>query len=141
MNVKGRIAVLAALAAGIVAVMAAKHWSGPADPPAGARPLRKDLPTLIDIGGGKCTACTMMVPVMESLARDFAGRLNVRMLDVLEDPETDKYKVGLIPLQVFEAPGGKELFRHEGFMSREDILAKWKALGYDLDAPPGGRGG
>ena len=29
-----------------------------------------------------------------------------------------------------------ELFRHEGFMSREDILAKWKELGVDLDAAP-----
>ncbi len=30
--------------------------------------------------------------------------------------------------------GGKELFRHEGFFSREDILAKWKELGFAFAA-------
>ncbi|MCX5682965.1 MAG: organomercurial lyase, partial [Planctomycetota bacterium] len=29
---------------------------------------------------------------------------------------------------------GKERFRHEGFFSKEDILAKWKELGVDLSA-------
>ena len=28
---------------------------------------------------------------------------------------------------------GKELFRHEGFFSRDDILSKWKQLGVKID--------
>jgi hypothetical protein len=31
---------------------------------------------------------------------------------------------------------GKELFRHEGFFGREDILAKWRDLGVELAAAP-----
>ena len=31
-----------------------------------------------------------------------------------------------------DAGAGKELFRHEGFFSKEDILATWKELGVNL---------
>ncbi len=31
--------------------------------------------------------------------------------------------------RAFSVADGKELFRHEGFMSKEDILSKWKGLG------------
>jgi hypothetical protein len=34
---------------------------------------------------------------------------------------------------IFYAADGRELSRHEGFMSREDILAHWKELGVALD--------
>ena len=44
------------------------------------------------------------------------------------------YQVKLIPppTQIFFDASGNELFRHQGFFSREDILAKWKELGVDL---------
>jgi hypothetical protein len=44
------------------------------------------------------------------------------------------YKISLIPTQIFFDAAGKERFRHEGFFSKEDILAKWKELGVDLSA-------
>ena len=37
-----------------------------------------------------------------------------------------------IPTQIFLDASGKELFRHVGFFSKDDILAKWKELGVDL---------
>jgi len=43
-----------------------------------------------------------------------------------------KYNINLIPTQIFFNADGKELFRHEGFFSKEDILAKWKELGVEL---------
>ena len=35
--------------------------------------------------------------------------------------------------KIFSATG-EELFRHEGFFSREDILAKWRDLGVEIEA-------
>ena len=65
----------------------------------------------------------------------YEGRLDVVFIDVNEDKEsTDKYKIDLIPTQIFFDPSGKELFRHTGFFSKEDILAKWKEFGVDLTA-------
>ena len=40
----------------------------------------------------------------------------------------------MIPTQIFFGADGKELFRHEGFYSKADILAKWKTLGVEQAA-------
>jgi thioredoxin 1 len=60
--------------------------------------------------------------------------LEVQFIDVWENPEAGKkYGVNVIPTQIFCDAQGKELFRHEGFMGKEDILAKWKELGVSLN--------
>jgi thioredoxin 1 len=38
----------------------------------------------------------------------------------------------VIPTQILYGADGKELFRHEGFFAKKDILAKWKELGFEL---------
>jgi thioredoxin 1 len=74
-----------------------------------------------------------MAPILEELRKEYAGRLQVEFIDVWENPEAgNRYGIRLIPTQVFLAPDGKELWHHEGFLSKEDILAKWKELGVDL---------
>jgi hypothetical protein len=56
---------------------------------------------------------------------------------VAENPDAGKpYRIKLIPTQVFFDASGKELWRHEGFISKEDILAKWKELGVSFAAAP-----
>jgi len=74
-----------------------------------------------------------MAPVLQGLKQDFAGRLEVEFIDVWKNPAAaDKYRIRVIPTQIFFSADGKELFRHEGFFSREDILAKWRDLGVNL---------
>jgi len=91
------------------------------------------LPTLIDLGATKCIPCKLMAPILEELKTEHAGRLKVVFIDVWENPdESKKYNINLIPTQIFFNADGKELFRHEGFFSKEDILAKWKELGVEL---------
>jgi thioredoxin 1 len=101
-----------------------------------ARPIQSEalgVPRLIDLGADKCIPCKMMAPILEQLKKDLAGKLQVDFIDVWKNPtEAPKYGVKIIPTQIFFGPDGKELFRHEGFFSREDILAKWKELGIDL---------
>jgi thioredoxin 1 len=97
-------------------------------------PQQKELPALIDLGAGKCIPCKMMAPILEQLKNDYAGKLRVQVIDVLENPDlTKKYSVRVIPTQIFYDESGKELFRHEGFYSREEILTKFKQLGVELD--------
>ena len=75
----------------------------------------------------------MMVPVLEELKRDYAGRLDVQFLDVWENPTVaTQFHVEAIPTQIFFDAQGRELFRHVGFISKEDILKKWSELGVDL---------
>lgn len=94
------------------------------------------LPKLVDLGAHKCIPCKKMAPILEELKKEYAGRLEVEFIDVWQKENAKKaetYKIKLIPTQIFLSAKGKELWRHEGFLSKEDILAKWKELGVDLE--------
>ncbi len=96
-------------------------------------PAKAKFPRLVDLGADKCIPCKQMAPLLRELKSDYAGQLEVEFIDVWKTPEAAKpYKILLIPTQIFFAADGKELFRHEGFYSKEDILAKWKELGVKL---------
>ncbi len=91
------------------------------------------LPKLVDVGADKCIPCIKMAPVLEQLKEDFSGRLDVNFVDVWKYREqAAKYRVQMIPTQIFYTADGKELFRHVGFYGREEILNKWRELGYDF---------
>ena len=93
-------------------------------------PAATALPRLVDLGAGKCTSCKMMTPILEELKKDFAGKFEVEFVDVWKDPEAgEKYGIRMIPTQIFFDSTGKELFRHEGFFGRDEILAKWREHG------------
>ena len=94
----------------------------------------KALPRLVDLGAGKCIPCIMMAPILEELKKEYAGRFRVDFFDVWKDPDIAReYRIRIIPTQIFFDASGKELFRHEGFFAREDILSKWKELGVDIE--------
>lgn len=102
---------------------------------------RKALPRLVDLGAGTCATCKMMVPVLAELKANYAGQLDVQFIDVRENVDTARtYGISMIPTQLFYDADGNELFRHEGFMSREDILEKWKLFGVELVSNPAGNG-
>jgi thioredoxin 1 len=91
------------------------------------------LPRLVDLGAGKCVPCKLMKPVLDELKEQYKGKMDVVFIDVWENPkEAEKYGINIIPTQIFYDKDGKELFRHEGFFSKEDILAKWKELGVTI---------
>ena len=93
----------------------------------------KKIPRLLDLGAGKCMACKAMEPVLENLRKEYKEQFRVDFIDVWEDPkEAEKYKVQSIPTQIFFDADGKELFRHTGFMSKEDILKTFKENGIDF---------
>lgn len=94
------------------------------------------LPRLVDLGATKCIPCKMMAPILEELKKDYAGTFDVVFIDVWENPaEGQKYGIQSIPTQIFYDAAGKELFRHEGFFPKEDILMKWKELGVEQKKP------
>lgn len=104
-----------------------------AQPVAAETPAQQPLPRLIDLGAGKCVPCKLMVPVLDELKTTYEGKLDVVFIDVLENQQAGRqYGIRMIPTQIFYDAAGKELFRHEGFFSKEDILAKWKELGVSL---------
>jgi thioredoxin 1 len=91
------------------------------------------LPKLLDLGAKKCLPCKKMAPILEELAQEFKGVFEVEFIDVWQPQNKEKakaYSVQSIPTQIFFDASGKELWRHEGFFSKEDILNQWKILGF-----------
>jgi len=136
MSKTGKIAVVVILAIAIVGVVVVKQMRRPGQGGPGAKQAANGLPRLLDLGAGKCIPCKMMAPILEELATELKGRLVVEVIDITEDrTATETYNIEIIPTQIFFDATGKELFRHQGFLSKADILAKWKELGVDLAAP------
>ena len=91
------------------------------------------LPKLVDFGSGQCATCKMMTVVLDELAQGYSGKLRIQFIDARENPDlAEQNAVRMIPTQIFYDAQGKELFRHEGFISKDDILKKWAELGVRL---------
>jgi len=92
------------------------------------------MPKIVDLGADKCVPCKMMAPILEELKHQYKGRFDVEVIDVWKNPAAgNAYRIRLIPTQIFFDEKGTELYRHEGFMSKQDILNKWIELGYKFE--------
>jgi thioredoxin 1 len=126
-----KLGILAALALLMTGAVLLKDRNRP-PPVAPASPV-SGLPKLLDLGATKCIPCKQMAPILEELKTTYAGKMDVEFIDVWQNPDAGKqYGIKLIPTRIFFDATGKELFRHEGFFGREDILAKWRELGVNL---------
>lgn len=127
-----RTAVVAVFAGAVVAVVAVKARDDrvPARP---AAPVVQGRARLVDLGARKCIPCKAMAPILEELRSEYAGRFDVTFIDVWQDPgAAAAFRIHMIPTQIFYGPDGRELARHEGFMSKADIISQWGALGVKL---------
>lgn len=92
--------------------------------------LASGKPVILDLGAGYCDSCKKMKSVLASLEKEYRGRVHTVVIDVNEEPElASKYRVQLIPTQVFFDARGKEVKRHIGFMDKAEIVKELKALG------------
>jgi len=90
----------------------------------------KKLPRMIDLGRGTCIPCKAMAPILKEAKEEYKGRADIEFIDISEQPEQmQKYRIKLIPTQVFFDADGKEVWRHEGFLSKEDIAKKLAEMG------------
>ena len=127
--------IIIALAAAVAAAVAIKQSkrAEKADVAPAATTAGQQLPRLVDLGADKCIPCKMMAPILDELKAAQAGKLDVEFIDVWKDSAAgEQYGIRVIPTQIFIGADGKELYRHEGFFSKEDIIAKWKEFGVEL---------
>jgi thioredoxin 1 len=132
------------LAAAVIAAVASKPGRDAVSSVAAPAPMVSHgttaqpvgIPRLVDLGADTCIPCKAMAPILVELRAEYAGRLQVDFIDVWKDPSAgDPYRIYAIPTQIFFDGDGKELTRHEGFISKADILATWKRFGYDFGSP------
>lgn len=88
--------------------------------------------TMVDIGAKACIPCKMMIPVIESLSEEYAGRAAIVFIDVWKNPnEPQKFGIKTIPTQIFYDKDGKEVMRHEGYFEKESIVKILAKLGVE----------
>jgi len=94
------------------------------------------LPRLLDLGSHKCIPCKKMTPILAQMKKEYRGLLDVDFIDVWKPENKERalfFKIKSIPTQIFFDTSGKELWRHVGFISKEDILKKWNELGFTFN--------
>ena len=86
--------------------------------------------TFLELGADRCIPCKKMQPIMKEIAAMFPDRVQVVFYDVWKDPAPgEKYRVQLIPTQVFLDQKGTEIARHVGLFPKEEILELLKKHG------------
>ena len=88
------------------------------------------LPKLLDFGAGKCIPCKAMAPILKALTEEYKGRVVIKIIEVYQEREmTQASRIRLIPTQIFYDTKNQEVFRHEGFMDKEQIKKVFDKLG------------
>ena len=87
-------------------------------------------PTIAEFGRGTCIPCKQMKPILEELAKDFEGKLNVVIVSIDDYQSlTSHYRIAAIPTQVVFDSEGKELGRHIGLWPKDQIIRILPQLG------------
>ncbi|MBA7561501.1 hypothetical protein ES708_03139 [subsurface metagenome] len=94
--------------------------------------LGNGKPTLAEFGSSTCIPCKEMKPILGELAKEYEEKLNVVIVEVYEQLDLAReYQIMAIPTQIFFDSSGKEITRHMGFWSKEEIIAQLKKMGID----------
>jgi thioredoxin 1 len=95
---------------------------------AGAVPAQ-GKPALYEFGSKYCIPCKEMKEVMTGLKAQYGNQVEFRLVYVDEErPLFGEYKIVAIPTQVFLNTAGKEVDRHIGALSKEEVIKKLKEL-------------
>jgi thioredoxin 1 len=88
--------------------------------------LKADLPTVVDFWAVWCGPCKMIAPVLDEIAGEYDGKLQVVKLDVDHNSQSAmQYGVMSIPTLILFKKG-QAVERIVGFMPKAKVLAKLK---------------
>jgi len=138
-----KIAIVVLLAVAVAATFALRggkraDYVATPEPPAAVAPVvatqtTATKPRILELGSMRCQACLEMAKVLDALRASQGVKLQVDFIDVFEQPDAVRsYKISLIPTQILYDAAGKEILRHQGYFSHDDILAKFRVLGVKL---------
>lgn len=83
--------------------------------------------SLIEFGGQGCKPCMRMDTVLSDISNFYGSELNLQIIRLTnrENRKIAKYfDIKMIPVQVILNQQGIEVFRHIGFLSKEELQAE-----------------
>jgi thioredoxin 1 len=88
------------------------------------------LPKLLDFGRGICIPCKKMAPILQELSEEYKGRVIIKIIEIDGEKELTRInRIRLIPTQIVFDSKNNEVFRHEGFMDKEQIKKVFEKMG------------
>ncbi|MBL7119629.1 MAG: thioredoxin [Dehalococcoidia bacterium] len=91
--------------------------------------LTNGIPTLAGFVGPTC-ACKNMTPILEELAAEYEGKLNVVIVDVYDHKDlASQHQIVMIPTQIIFDSNGEEATRQIGALPKEAIISQLKKMG------------
>jgi thioredoxin 1 len=87
--------------------------------------------TFLEFGATGCNSCRKMEKVMEQVKSQYPTEIKVQFLNILQPANRDMMKyfgVAAIPTQVLLDASGKEVFRHIGFFSFDDLVYEFQKI-------------
>ena len=93
-----------------------------------AEVLKSSVPVVVDFFADWCGPCRSLSPIVEELAKDFAGKVKVAKVDVDQATEAPtRYGVRLIPTLVL-FKDGREVDKITGYKPKADLRKRIEAL-------------
>ena len=87
-------------------------------------------PALVAFGGAGCCGPDPMAATLAAVGEQFKDQMSLISVEAKKEPVlTARYGISSIPAQILFDKGGKEVFRHNGVMSEEEITEQLKAVG------------
>ena len=88
-----------------------------------AEVLQSQTPVLVDYWAEWCGPCKMIAPILDDVAKDYAGKLKIAKLNIDENQDTPaKYGIRGIPtLMLFK--GGNDEATKVGALSKSQLTA------------------
>ena len=80
--------------------------------------------TFLEFGAKNCSSCKRMEKVMSEISNSYPNEVNVVFLNILLQENQTMMKlfgIATIPTQVILNRAGREIFRHNGFISAKDL--------------------
>jgi thioredoxin 1 len=92
-----------------------------------AEVLGSQVPVLVDFYADWCGPCRTLAPIIEELARDYAGKIKVGKVDVEQNRVMNRYGIHAIPTMIL-FQGGEEKAKITGLRSKADLRKQIDAL-------------
>lgn len=85
--------------------------------------------TFLEFGAVGCAPCKKMEKEMETIKSDFAGKVNVRFINISKKWNkdwADYFEIRTIPTQVVLDYQGNEIYRHVGYIPADELKKVFK---------------